>query len=89
MVYKAKGDSQKAADCYRKVIEVIRAHPDNYDPDFEAIFHSLVAKLDPSAPTPAHFALLITFDDGPPYLPIANRDQYDWDAPSICVRGVI
>jgi tetratricopeptide (TPR) repeat protein len=51
MVYQARGDNQKAADCYRKVIEVIRVHPENYDPDFEAIFHRLVEKLDPSATT--------------------------------------
>jgi hypothetical protein len=51
MVYQARGDNQKAADCYRKVIEVIRAHPENYDPDFEAIFHRLVEKLDPSVTT--------------------------------------
>ncbi|HZE60679.1 MAG TPA: SEC-C metal-binding domain-containing protein [Burkholderiales bacterium] len=51
MVYQARGDNQKAADCYRKVIEVIRAHPENYDPGFEAIFHRLVEKLDPSVTT--------------------------------------
>lgn len=49
-VYEARGQSKEAADCYRKVIEFIRAHPDDYDPDFEAVFHRLVAKLDP-APT--------------------------------------
>jgi hypothetical protein len=48
MVYEARGDNRKAADCYRKVIEVIRAHPENHDPGFEAIFHRLVEKLDPS-----------------------------------------
>jgi tetratricopeptide (TPR) repeat protein len=51
MVYQARGDNQKAADCYRKVIEVIRAHPENYDPGFEAIFHRLVERPDPSATT--------------------------------------
>jgi len=51
MVYQARGDNQKAADCYRKVIEMIRAHPENHDPGFEAIFHSLVAKLDRSTTT--------------------------------------
>jgi hypothetical protein len=35
---------------YRKVI-VIRANPDDYDPDFEAIFHRLVDLLDPSTAT--------------------------------------
>jgi tetratricopeptide (TPR) repeat protein len=51
MVYEAKGDHRQAADCYRKVIDFIRAHPDNYDPDFEAVFHKLVDRLDPPAAT--------------------------------------
>ena len=47
-VYEARGQNKEAADCYRKVIEFIHAHPDDYDdPDFEAVFHRLVAKLDP------------------------------------------
>jgi tetratricopeptide (TPR) repeat protein len=50
MVYEARGDKQKAADCYRKVIDFIRAHPDDYEPDVEAVFLKLVARLDPSAP---------------------------------------
>jgi tetratricopeptide (TPR) repeat protein len=48
MVYQARGDNQKAADCYRKVIDLIRANPDDYDPGFEAVFHKLVARLDPT-----------------------------------------
>jgi tetratricopeptide (TPR) repeat protein len=51
MVYQARGDHRKAADCYREVIAFIRAHPDSYDPDFEAVFHKLVDQLDPSTPT--------------------------------------
>jgi hypothetical protein len=38
MVYEARGDNQKAADCYRKVINFIRARPDDYDPAFENEF---------------------------------------------------
>jgi hypothetical protein len=45
MVYEARGDQKQAADCYRKVIDFIRAHPEQYDPEFEAIFHKLVARL--------------------------------------------
>jgi tetratricopeptide (TPR) repeat protein len=48
MVYEARGDHQKAADCYRKVIDFIRAHPENYDPGFETVFLKLVDRLDPS-----------------------------------------
>jgi tetratricopeptide (TPR) repeat protein len=53
MVYEARGEHQKAADCYREVIELIRANPEDYDAGFEDIFHRLVAKLDPSTPTAA------------------------------------
>jgi len=49
MVHEARGDHRQAADCYRKVIALIRAHPDDYDPGFEDIFHNLVARLDPPA----------------------------------------
>jgi tetratricopeptide (TPR) repeat protein len=52
MVYEARGDNKQAADCYRKVIDFIREHPDQYeDPELEAAFHRLVAKLDPPAPS--------------------------------------
>jgi len=49
MVHEAKGDHKKAADCYRKVIDFIRAHPDEYDPEFELTFRNLVNRLDPEA----------------------------------------
>jgi hypothetical protein len=38
MVYEARGDNQKAADCYRKVIDFMGAHPDDDDDSFEDIF---------------------------------------------------
>ena len=47
MVYQARGDHRRAADYYRKVIAFIRDHPDQYDPDFEAVFQKLVDRLDP------------------------------------------
>ena len=46
MVYEARGDHSRAADCYRKVVEFIRAHPDNFDPQYEQF---LLSKLDPPA----------------------------------------
>jgi tetratricopeptide (TPR) repeat protein len=49
MVYEARGDNQQAAGCYRKVIEFIRAHPDDYDDGFDEVFAKLVEKLDPAA----------------------------------------
>jgi tetratricopeptide (TPR) repeat protein len=48
MVYQARGDKQKAADCYRKVIAFIRAHPEQYDDGFDVVFRDLVEELDPS-----------------------------------------
>ncbi len=48
MVYEARGQKREAAECYRKVIEFVRDHPDQYDPEFVNTFHRLVAKLDPS-----------------------------------------
>jgi tetratricopeptide (TPR) repeat protein len=48
MVYEARGDNQKAADCYRKVIDFIRAHPDDYDDAFEDIFVKRVDMLHPA-----------------------------------------
>jgi tetratricopeptide (TPR) repeat protein len=48
MVYEAKGDNQKAADCYRKVIDFLRAYPDDYRDASEEVFVKLVDKLDPA-----------------------------------------
>ena len=49
MVHEARGENREAADCYRKVIAVIRDHPDDYDPEFETIYQQLIDKLDPPA----------------------------------------
>lgn len=51
MVYEALGDRKQAADCYRKVIEFVRQHPEQYDLDFEATFQGWVPELDPPAAT--------------------------------------
>ena len=53
MVYEARGDHRQAADYYRRAITVIRDHPDNYDPGFEAVFQKLIDRLDPKADAPA------------------------------------
>ena len=49
MVCEARGDHRQAADYYRKAINVIRDHPDNYDPEFEAVFQRLIDRLDAKA----------------------------------------
>ena len=51
MVFEARGDNKRAADCYRNVIAFIENHSDNYDPEFADTFRRLVARLDPPAPT--------------------------------------
>jgi tetratricopeptide (TPR) repeat protein len=48
LLYEARGDNQKAADCYRKVIDFTRAHSDDYEPVFEDKFAKRVDKLDPA-----------------------------------------
>ena len=50
MVYEARGDNQQAADYYRKVIDFIRQHPDQYDPEFEDVFRNRIDRLDPPKP---------------------------------------
>ena len=47
LVYEARGENQKAAESYRKVIEFIRQHPDAHPPGFEDPFVTLVDRLDP------------------------------------------
>jgi hypothetical protein len=77
-VYEARGQNKDAAECYRKVIEFIHAHPDDYnDPDFEAVFHRLVTKLDPPRPTdcPRFSGGLNTLEEGPGPTSTTNRDQ--------------
>jgi len=46
MVYEARGDHRQAADYYRKAIDLIRSHPDTYEPGFDAIFQKLVDRLE-------------------------------------------
>jgi tetratricopeptide (TPR) repeat protein len=46
MICEARGDHRQAADYYRKVIDVIRSHPDAYEPGFEAVFQKLVDRLE-------------------------------------------
>ena len=47
MVHEARGENSEAAKCYRKVVEFIRKHPDNYDARFAEMFIEKIAKLEP------------------------------------------
>jgi tetratricopeptide (TPR) repeat protein len=49
MVHEARGQFRQAADCYRKVVEFMRADPDSYDAAFANSFLELIAKLEDSA----------------------------------------
>ena len=51
MVHEARGENRQAADCYRKVIDLIRQHPGGFDPGFEDMYAELVNRLDPPAAT--------------------------------------
>jgi tetratricopeptide (TPR) repeat protein len=48
MICEARGDRRQAADYYRRAINVIRNHPDNYDPAFEGVFQRLIDRLEPA-----------------------------------------
>ncbi len=49
MVYQARGQNREAADCYRKVVEFMRAHPADFDPQLQTHFLQRIAKLNPPA----------------------------------------
>jgi len=49
MVHEARGQLREAASCYRKVIEVMRANPEDYDPEFVVSFLDLIARVEASA----------------------------------------
>ena len=51
MVHEARGNNIQAAECYRKVIKLIKEHPDDYEPGFEDTFVTLINRLDPPAET--------------------------------------
>jgi hypothetical protein len=48
MVCEARGDNKQAAAYYRKVIEHVRARPDDYDQRFADRFSEMVERLDPT-----------------------------------------
>lgn len=49
MVHEARGNRREAADCYRKVVEFMRAHSTDFDPALQIHFLERIAKLDPPA----------------------------------------
>jgi tetratricopeptide (TPR) repeat protein len=51
MVHEKRGEPRAAADCYRRMLDVIARRPDDYDAAMIADFTVLIAKLDPPAST--------------------------------------
>jgi tetratricopeptide (TPR) repeat protein len=49
MLYEARGQNREAADCYRKVVDFMRAHPGDFAPELEADFLERIDTLDPPA----------------------------------------
>jgi hypothetical protein len=47
IVHEARGEKRQAADCYRKMRDIMRQHPDDYKPGYEAEFAELIDRLDP------------------------------------------
>ena len=72
MVHEARGDSRQAADCYRKVIDFIRQHPDDYDAEVAEQFANLVEKLDP--PWRPDRSALLALREGLGHPTIRDRD---------------
>ena len=48
-VHEARGNSREAADCYRKLIDFIRQHADDFDAEIADDYAARIAKLDPPA----------------------------------------
>jgi hypothetical protein len=46
-VHEAGGENRQAAECYRKMRDIMRRRPDDYDQSFETEFAALIDKLDP------------------------------------------
>jgi TolA-binding protein len=51
MVYEARGQNHEAAACYRKVVDFMHAHPDDFDLESQTYFLKRIAKLDPITET--------------------------------------
>ena len=49
MVHEKRGQNREAADCYRKVIDFIREHADDFDAVTIDDYAARIAKLDPAA----------------------------------------
>jgi Tfp pilus assembly protein PilF len=51
MVDEARGNHPQAADHYRQALDIVRAHPDDFDPEFEVTLQTLIDRLNPASKT--------------------------------------
>lgn len=51
IVHEARGNNREAADCYRKMRDIMRQRPEDYEPGYEAEFAELIDRLDPPTTT--------------------------------------
>jgi hypothetical protein len=52
MVHEARGNGREAAECYRRVLDFLREHPDyTADDGLDTLYTGLIAKLDPPPAT--------------------------------------
>ncbi len=49
LVHEKRDERRAAADCYRRALELVRRHPEDYEPAFEQQFEELIARLNPKA----------------------------------------
>ena len=47
IVYENCGENRQAANCYRRMRDIMRQRPDDYDQSFETKFAKLIDRLDP------------------------------------------
>ena len=47
IVHEARGENREAANCYRKMRDIMRERPEDYEQTFEAKFAELIDRLDP------------------------------------------
>ena len=51
MMPRALGENREAANCYRKMRDIMRQRPDDYEQSFETEFAELIDRLDPPTAT--------------------------------------
>jgi hypothetical protein len=48
-VHEKRDERHAAAGCYRRALELVCRHPEDYEPAFEQQFEDLIARLGPKA----------------------------------------